>query len=61
MSNQECTMKQHIKSVPQSSCEGGAMQHALRLDRAEHDEQMIDQALMDTFPASDPVPLYSLA
>jgi hypothetical protein len=51
-------MKQHSKSVPQSSSEGNAayVQHVVS---AERREQLVDQALMDTFPASDPVPLYS--
>ena len=53
-------MKQHIKPVPQSASEGGAVQQARHFVSAERHEQMIDQALMDTFPASDPVPLYSI-
>ncbi|WP_460900852.1 hypothetical protein [Paraburkholderia jirisanensis] len=51
-------MKQHSKSVPQSSSEGNAA-HAPHVISAERQEQLVDQALMDSFPASDPAPLYS--
>jgi len=51
-------MKQHSKSVPQSSSEGKATR-APHVISAERQEQLVDQALMDTFPASDPAPLYS--
>jgi len=56
--DQERTMKQHSKSVPQSSSEGKATR-APHVISAERQEQLVDQALMDTFPASDPAPLYS--
>ena len=50
-------MKQHSKSVPESSSNAADAQHAQQVASAERREWLIDPALMDTFPASDPVSL----
>jgi hypothetical protein len=47
-------MKQHIKPVFEFDEETLARREQ---SASEHDEWLIDQALMDTFPASDPVSL----
>ncbi len=44
-------MEQHIKPAFESGTPGLTVQPTL----AEHREWLVDQALMDTFPASDPV------
>ncbi|GAB7524731.1 hypothetical protein [Paraburkholderia sp. 2C] len=54
---EERTMEQHIKPV----FESGEDSFPVRKQSAsEHDDWLIDQALMDTFPASDPISLCAI-
>jgi hypothetical protein len=56
-------MEQHIKPVFVSGEEAFAdrKQNAKDAkDASEHHEWLVDQALMDTFPASDPISLCSI-
>jgi hypothetical protein len=50
-------MEQHIKPVFES---GEGAFSAAQQKASEHHEWLVDQALMDTFPASDPISLCSI-
>jgi hypothetical protein len=58
---EEHTMEQHIKPAFESAAfESGTTDVVAERASAADREWLIDQALMDTFPASDPVSLYSV-
>lgn len=51
---EERTMEQHIKPVFESGEESFS---SGKQSASEHYDWLVDQALMDTFPASDPISL----
>ncbi|HEY4352771.1 MAG TPA: hypothetical protein VGN31_16180 [Paraburkholderia sp.] len=56
-------MEQHIKPVFESGEDAfaaGKQSAKDARDASEHHEWLVDQALMDTFPASDPISLCSI-
>jgi hypothetical protein len=54
---EERTMEQHIKPVFES---GEDTFSPGKQSASEHNDWLVDQALMDTFPASDPISWFAI-